>query len=169
MRNQSIAGGRQDVTGLLNFFDQRTLLFFTQISPCILPGIQWTDTVSLLVNINNPMHLSRKSDSFHVRVSVQKIIQQLPAFLYNFLRILNSFPVLHCWKKTAVFNCFCLKNFWLSRICFFQNDTADGRCSNINSYCFHSSFTPIFHKMIFVFPVFYTDQHFQKSSSPALE
>lgn len=54
-------------------------------------------------------------------------------------------PVLHCWKKTAVFNCFCLKNFWLSRICFFQNDTAEGRCSNINSDCFHDqSASPMF-------------------------
>ena len=157
------------MTDLLNFFDQRTIFSLTQISPCILPGIQWTDTVSLLVNIDNPMHLPGKSDSFHVRVSVQKIIQQLPAFLHQFLCILDLFPVICGCKKTAVFNCFCHKNFWLSRICFFQNDTADGRCSNINSYCFHSSFTPIFHKMIFAFPVFYTDQHFQKSSSPALE
>ena len=143
MCDHPITGSCLHLTCLLNLFRQGTVLLLTKTSSRILPGIQRTDAGSFFVNIHDPMHLSGKSDLFHFRISVQKIVQHLSALLYDIFCILDSFPVTVRCEKASVFYCFCLKNPSFLCFVFFQNHTTDGCCSDINSYCFHNYYAPL--------------------------
>ena len=39
---------------------------FRKISSPILPSIKWTDTISILINIQNSMHLTGKTNCLHI-------------------------------------------------------------------------------------------------------
>ena len=134
MRHQSIAAGGPDPAHVADLLDHAATAVFFQVSSAVLPGVQRTDAVSVLIKIQDAVHLTGKPYGLDILIGIHHLICNCKSLLHDAFHILDPLPFISAVDEALICNCLRIAHRSVFTV---QHGRADRCCSDIQSQCFH--------------------------------